>query len=419
MMDNELNGYIAEHTEEMYGLLKELCLIPAPSHMEHKRAEYCKNWLEKAGAEGVYIDEALNVICPINCENSDKLTVFVAHTDTVFPDTEPMPYVDDGEKIHCPGVGDDTASVAVMLMTIKYLLEKKVVPRNGLMFVCNSGEEGLGNLKGTRQLFKDFEGRIAQFISIDSSLNSVSDACAGSHRYEVEVLTEGGHSYQRFGNANAIAELSKMVAAIYSIEVPEKEGCRVTYNVGTFSGGTSVNTIAQSAKMLCEYRSNDREYLAIMQEKFEAIFEQAKSEKVQVKINKVGDRPCSNIDDAKIEVLRRIVKPIIEEVTGAPITFKSASTDCNIPLSLGIPAICVGVYRGKGGHTREEWVEKASLIPGLEVAIKLATAFAELAPFILQGDARFFNLETTLNHEGVPAHPSSAAEPGCAPIRRC
>lgn len=377
MMRNELKHYIAEHTEEMYGLLKELCLIPAPSNQEEKRAAYCKNWLEKAGAKGVYIDEALNVICPFNCENSNELTVFVAHTDTVFPDTEPMPYIDDGEKIHCPGVGDDTASLTVMMMTAKYFVEKQIIPAKGVMFVCNSGEEGLGNLKGTRQLFKDFEGRIAQFISIDSSLHSVSDACAGSHRYEVEVLTEGGHSYQRFGNANAIAELSKMIAAIYDIEVPQKEGCRTTYNVGTISGGTSVNTIAQSAKMLCEYRSGDRECLAIMQEKFEAIFEQAKSNRVQVKVNKVGDRPCSNIDDAKIEVLRRIVKPVIEDVTGEPVTFKSASTDCNIPLSLGIPAICIGVFRGKGGHTREEWVEKASLIPGMEIAIKLAAIFAE------------------------------------------
>ncbi|MBQ8814897.1 MAG: M20/M25/M40 family metallo-hydrolase [Lachnospiraceae bacterium] len=377
MMENELRSYIEANREEMYGLLKDLCLIPAPSHLEHKRAEYCKNWLEKAGAEGVYIDEALNVIFPINCENSDKLTVFVAHTDTVFPDTEPMPYLDDGERIHCPGVGDDTASLTVMMLTAKYFVEKKIVPADGLMFVCNSCEEGLGNLKGTRQLFKDFEGRIARFISLDSSLNAVADNCAGSHRYEVEVLTEGGHSYGKFGNANAIAELSKMVAAIYAIEVPKKEGCRTTYNVGTISGGTSVNTIAQNAKMLCEYRSSDRECLAIMQEKFEAIFEQAKSEKVQVKIDKVGDRPCSNIDDAKIDELRKIVRPIIEEVTGAPVTFKSSSTDCNIPLSLGIPALCVGVYRGNGAHTRQEWVEKASLIPGLEIAIRLATIFAE------------------------------------------
>ncbi|MBQ9080797.1 MAG: M20/M25/M40 family metallo-hydrolase [Clostridia bacterium] len=358
--------------------LRELCAIPAPSHFERERAEYCKSWLESAGAQGVYIDEALNVVYPINCEESDSITVFVAHTDTVFPDTEPMPYFDDGEKIHCPGVGDDTASVCVLLTLAKYFTENKLTPPRGIMFVCNSGEEGLGNLKGTRKIFEDYEGRIAQFISLDSNLTVINDSCAGSHRYEVEVLTDGGHSYQNFGNANAICELSKIVAAIYGIEVPQKEGSRTTYNVGSILGGTSVNTIAQSAKMLCEYRSNDRECLAFMQNKFEAIFEGARSERVRVNVNKIGDRPCSNIDDAKLEKLRCAVKPIIEDVIKAPVAFKVASTDCNIPLSLGIPALCIGVYTGDGMHTREEWMDKASLIPGLEIAVRVATTLTEV-----------------------------------------
>lgn len=378
MAGNEIKAYIEENRDDLLQTLKELCAIPAPSHFEQQRAEYCKNWLEKAGASGVYIDEALNVIFPLNCENSNEITVFVAHTDTVFPDTEPMPYRDDGKNIYCPGVGDDTASVAVLLMLAKYFVEKKLTPDKGILFVCNSGEEGLGNLKGTRQIFKDFEGRIAQFISLDSNLDRISDRCAGSHRYEVEVLTEGGHSFQKFGNANAICELSKIVAQIYSIEVPKKEGCRTTYNVGSISGGTSVNTIAQSAKMLCEYRSEDRECLEFMQKEFEAIFEAARSEKVRVNVSKIGDRPCSNIDDSEIQRLRDILKPLIEDVIKAPAILKSASTDCNIPLSLGIPAICIGVYYGAGSHTREEWVEKASLALGLEVAIKAAAELTEV-----------------------------------------
>ncbi|MBQ7901766.1 MAG: M20/M25/M40 family metallo-hydrolase [Clostridia bacterium] len=374
-----MENYISENIESVYGVLKELCAIPAPSHMEHKRAEYCKKWLEENGAKGVYIDDALNVIYPLNCDNSDEITVFVAHTDTVFPDLEPMPYIDDGEKIYCPGVGDDTASVSVLMHTAKYFIEKKIVPEKGIMFVCNSCEEGLGNLKGTRQLFKDFEGRIAQFISFDgNNMTAVADQCAGSHRYEVEVLTEGGHSYTKFGNANAINELSKMVTEIYKIDVPRREGERTTYNVGGISGGTSVNTIAQNAKMLCEYRSSHKDCLAIMQKKFEAIFESVKSDKVHVNVKKIGDRPCSNIDDSKIERLRKIIEPIIKDVVKQSAVYRSASTDCNIPLSLGVPAICVGVYMGGGAHTREEWVEKASLVPGLEFAIKAAKALVEV-----------------------------------------
>ena len=373
-----LNEFITSNYPAMLDTLRELCAIPAPSHFEQARAEYCREWLESVGARGVYIDDALNVVFPINCEGSREITVFVAHTDTVFPDTEPMPYFEDEQRICCPGVGDDTASVAVLLMLAKYFIENKLSPRRGVMLVCNSCEEGLGNLKGTRKIFADYEGRIAQFISLDSHLSTISDACAGSHRYEVEVLTQGGHSYQNFGRANAICELSKIVAAIYEIDVPRKDGCRTTYNVGSISGGTSVNTIAQSAKMLCEYRSNDRECLEVMQRKFEEIFKNAESDGVCVNVNKIGDRPCSNIDEAVLAPLRCVVGDTVESVIGKSVKFNSASTDCNIPLSLGIPALCIGVYTGGGTHTREEWMEKASLIPGLEIAIKVAVRLAEV-----------------------------------------
>ena len=371
----ELDQKILEYTEtlkdEQLNLLLTLAKIPAPSGNEEKRAEFCKNWLEENGAKGVYIDEALNVILPLHCVGSREITVFCAHTDTVFPDMEPMPYVDDGEKVHCPGVGDDTASVVVLLMMAKYYLEKKIQPDGGILFVCNSCEEGLGNLKGARQLLKGYEGRIKQFISFECGLNVIRNQCVGSHRYEVEVLTEGGHSFSKFGNKNAIAELAKIVTEIYKIEVPKKEGTTTTYNVGTIEGGTSVNTIAQNAKMLCEYRSDDRDCLAVMQEKFEEIFATAGTEKVRIHVKKVGDRPCSNIDKRKIDALIAKVAPMIEEVSGKKIVLTSSSTDCNIPLSLGIPALCVGVNTLSGAHTREEWVEKESLIPGLEIALRM------------------------------------------------
>jgi len=373
-----MKEFIQANREQMFATLKELCLIPAPSHFEHARAEYCKNWLEAVGAKGVYIDDALNVIFPLGCENSNEITVFVAHTDTVFPDTEPMPYSDDGKRVHCPGASDDTASVVVLLTMAKYFIEKNITPAKGVLFVCNSCEEGLGNLKGTKQLFKDFEGRIAQFISFDSQLHIVNDHCVGSHRYEVEVCTEGGHSFGAFGNTNAIAELSKIIGALYEIKVPEKEGTRTTYNVGTITGGTSVNTIAQNAKMLCEYRSDDKDCMAFMQQQFESIFDSAKSDKVQLNITKVGDRPCSSTDKGKIEALKDIVVPIIESVIGQKVTYKSSSTDCNIPLSLDIPALCIGTNLHDGMHTREEWVDKESLLPGLEIAIKTGLALTEV-----------------------------------------
>ncbi|MBQ4629791.1 MAG: M20/M25/M40 family metallo-hydrolase [Clostridia bacterium] len=374
----DIKEFISQNKDEMYKILMDLCLIPAPSHFEHQRAEYCKNWLSGIGAKGVYIDEALNVIFPINCDESGEITVIVAHTDTVFPDTDPLPCKDDGEKIHSPGVGDDTACVAQLLITAKYFVENNITPQKGIMFVCNSCEEGLGNLKGTRQIFKDFEGRIAKFISFDAALGHVSDTCVGSHRYEVEVLTEGGHSFGAFGNNNAIAKLAEIVSEIYKIEVTKKEGTKTTYNVGTINGGTSVNTIAQNAKMLCEYRSDDYECLEFMKEKFQKIFESARSEKVVVNVTNVGDRPCGNIEQSKIDNLKALICPIIEETTGKEVLCRSSSTDCNIPLSLGVPALCIGTRTGNGAHTRDEWVDKASMIPGLEIAIKTSCALGEV-----------------------------------------
>ena len=371
MINEDIKSYIAKNKALMLDTLKELCAIPAPSHFEHKRAEYCKDWLENVDAEGVYIDDALNVVFPLNCESSNEITVFVAHTDTVFPDTEPMTYFDDGEKIHCPGASDDTASVAVLMVMAKYFIENGIVPPKGILFVCNSCEEGLGNLKGTRQIFKDYEGRIGRFYSFDSNIDKIADRCVGSHRYRVEVSCEGGHSFGAFGKDNAIAKLAEIVTEIYKLQVPAKEGAKTTYNVGEITGGTSVNTIAQKASMLCEYRSDDYECLSIMRTHFERIFDSLRSDEVKVDVEMVGDRPCSNIEDKKIDELKDIAVPIIEEVIGSQVRFESSSTDCNIPLSLSVPALCVGVNSHAGVHTREEWVEKESLVPGLEIAIKL------------------------------------------------
>ena len=373
-MKQRIKQYAKDSEQSLYTTLKELCHIPAPSGKEDARAIYCKSWLEAQGAQGVYIDEAKNVVFPINAEGSSELTVLVAHTDTVFLDEEPMPYYDDGVRVHCPGVADDTSNLTVLLHTAKFIIQNNIRPARGLLIVANSCEEGLGNLKGTRQLFSDYEGRIARFISVDAGLHTISTQCVGSHRYEVEVATAGGHSFQAFGNKNAIAVLADMISKIYAITPPKKEGHRVTYNVGIIEGGTSVNTIAQSAKMLCEYRSSDAECIDIMEAKFKEIFDEAQAESgVAVRITPVGKRPCERgVDSAALQALIDTCAKVYEEVNGFMPTCKSASTDCNIPLSLCIPAVCIGAVLGQGAHTREEWAEKASLIPGLEIVTGIA-----------------------------------------------
>ena len=367
----DFQQFITENRAYLYYTLKELCAIPAPSHNEGKRAEYCKEWLEKNGCTGVYIDDALNVIFPLNAEGKNELTVYAAHLDTVFPDLEPLPYREEDGKIFCPGVGDDTASVCVLMMGAKYCVENNIIPKDGILFVMNSCEEGLGNLKGTRQLFADYKGRIKQFITLDSHINSMAGTSVGSHRYKVDVKTPGGHSYGAFGNKNAIVELSKIAAKIYELEVPVREGSKTTYNVGTIEGGTSVNTIAENASMLCEYRSTNLECLEIMRQSFEKIFAEAECDDIKVTVEKVGDRPCADIDEKIQNEFAEKIKKVIEGVLNIKLRVGSSSTDCNIPLSMGIPAVAIGVRGGGGVHTRNEWMDKESLIKGMEIFLNV------------------------------------------------
>ncbi len=371
MSNEKISRFIDENYNDMMRLFKTLCKIPAPSLLERRRAEFCKNQLEIFGAKNVYIDDALNVVFPVNCDGKDKITVFAAHTDTVFPDIEPLPYSEDAEKVYCAGCGDDTASVAVLLFMAKYVIENNILPENGLLIVCNAAEEGLGNLKGVRKLFDDYCGRIAQFVTLDSNIYKIIDQCVGSCRYEITAETVGGHSYFDYGNANAINVISRLVTQIYDIDIPQKSGSKTTVNVGQISGGTSVNTIAQSAKMLCEYRSNDVEHLEILKDKFYKIFDSATAAGINVKVKTIGERPCAkDVDAKKMARLREQVKAIIKSTAQAEPKFEPGSTDCNIPMSLGVPAICIGVYNGGGQHTREEYVYKNSLRKGLEIGIK-------------------------------------------------
>lgn len=374
-----LTRFINENKEELYRTHRELCLIPAPSGFEDERAAYCKRFLENVGAEGVFIDSAKNVIFPYCCEGSDRITVISAHTDTVFPMETKLEYVDDGEWIHCPGAGDDTENLLVLLFSVKYLLQEGYRPKHGILFVCNSCEEGLGNLKGVKQVFRDYAGRIARMAPVDAGLYRISTRVVGSHRYEVTVKTAGGHSFHAFGTPNAINEAARIISEIYRVEVPTAENSHTTYNVGTIFGGTSVNSIAQDVKFLCEYRSDSVECLEIMKEKFERIFANAGREGVDVSVELIGNRPCAKgVDENEILRMAEACRPIYERVTGVAMTYGSASTDCNIPQSMGIPAICIGAGRGQGAHTLEEKVLKDAILQGMRILPEVIVTLAGL-----------------------------------------
>ena len=363
--------YMEAHRQEAFDLLVELAQIPAPSHQEEKRAQFCKNWLEQQGAEGVYIDEALNVIYPIGCDRGKPIAVFAAHSDVVFPDTEKLPLHIEDDWIYCPGVGDDTGNVVALLMVAKYIAQHKLKSSNwGILLVVNSGEEGLGNLKGCRKLFEDYAGRVQEFVTFDLGASRLYDRAVGSRRFSIGVKTQGGHSLNDFGRPNAIACLAEIINSLYQVQVPAKG--RTTYNVGTISGGTSVNTIAQDARMLYEFRSDERESLQIMQENLDRILTLYREKGMEITCETVGDRPCSgDVDQVALKNLADRAAAAAKQWFGEEPVRLAASTDCNIPLSLGIPAICIGCLQGEGEHTREERVRISSLLPGLKLCAQM------------------------------------------------
>ena len=241
------------------------------------------------------------------------------------------------------------------------------------MFVANSCEEGLGNLKGCRKIFEDFGDRIEYLYSFDSKPIWVVNKSVGSHRYKVTATTEGGHSFAAFGNRNAIQVLADIIHEIYKIEVHKSKDSCTTYNVGIIEGGTSVNTIAQNASMFCEYRSDDVECLSIMKEKFDSIFKKAKENCPELIVELVGDRPCMSTKmnmDLQNKITER-AKAIQSKHFGSNVIEKSASTDCNIPHSIEIPAVALSNYDGGGTHTREERVIKDRFKEGLKVSMEL------------------------------------------------
>lgn len=363
--------YIDEHKQEAYELLLTVAQIPAPSHHEEQRAEFCKKWLEDQGAEGVFIDEALNVIYPIGCTEDNPVVVFMAHIDVVFPDTTPLPLRIENGNIYCPGIGDDSANVAALMTVAKYIAQNKLTPKNtGVLIVLNSCEEGLGNLKGSKYIVAKYGKRIQEFVSFDGTARGMCAGAVGSKRYEVEILTEGGHSYGAFGNRNAIAYMASLISSLYDIKVPNRG--RTTYNVGTISGGTSVNTIAQQATILYEFRSNNQQDLAEMEAHFNAAVEYYRTKGITINVSLVGDRPCASlVDPEKHQILIDRALSAVQEHYEIEARVGFGSTDCNIPLSMGIPALSIGGYIGAKAHTREEYLEIDSLHPGLKVVFDL------------------------------------------------
>lgn len=369
-----IGRFVRDNLSFLRETLEELVQIPAPSHREERRRVYCEQWLDQFGIEH-HSDEKGNLLVPYQIKEGRKNRMLIAHMDTVFEETVPLRIEREGEIWKCPGIGDNTSNVVLILLLAKFLKEYQPDFSTGIWLAVDTCEEGLGNLAGSRALMKEYGDRLCSVLAIDLYRDKIYTECIGSVRYEITAQTPGGHSFADFGSPNAIWVLADFVTKLYQYET---EGC-TTYNVGMIHGGTSVNTIAQEASMLFEYRSDSALELKKCKSYLQDCLDQAqKMENVMIQCKAVGERPCmEDVDKDKIEEIAGICQEKIEKACGVLPKKAKASTDCNIPLSLGIPAVCAGFFRGGKAHTHQEWLDMSTAESALKAALEVLMEFGK------------------------------------------
>jgi acetylornithine deacetylase/succinyl-diaminopimelate desuccinylase-like protein len=341
---------------------KRITEIPAPPYKEKLRAEYFLKRFQELGLVGASIDAEGNVVALRKGSGGGRPKLVVsAHLDTVFPEGTDVAVKEKDGVVLAPGIGDDSRGLAALLSLIKSINGNGIASVGDVMFVGTVGEEELGNLRGVKALFRD-HADIDGFISIDGLGTSlIVNQATGSHRYEMIFKGPGGHSFQEFGLPSAIHAMGRAIAKISDLQTPSEP--KTTFTVGTVSGGTSVNAIAGEAKMAVDMRSNSTEELLKLEARLLDLVKQAvvdenarwNSDKLSVAIKLIGDRPAGivAIDSPILQATQRAVSVI----TRAPrVTFAGSSTDSNLAMSLGIPAVTIG-GGGEGGnwHSRNEW----------------------------------------------------------------
>lgn len=358
---NQVDRHLERNVDYFTKTIMEVSSIPSPTGFEQEKAEFILDRLLEIGAEDAYIDEAGNVIYLHNVKKDEKVPVYCAHIDTVFQGTEEIePKIIDN-KLYAPSAGDNSSNVSGLIVLIKMLIELNIELPTGMIFAFNVGEEGLGNLKGIKYIVEKWKERISEVVAVDGGSNDFVNKAVGSKRYSVTIEAEGGHSWKDFGQSNAILTASTIIQALYEQDVAN--GPKTTYNVGLIEGGTSVNSIAGDAEFMIDLRSESQPHLDQLDEAFNQIVKSENRNGIKAELTLRGDRPCSTIGE-ETEIQKRIIK--VRDSLGLETTFHSASTDANIPLSVGIPAITFGTREGDKAHTIHEYVELDSLEAGIK-----------------------------------------------------
>jgi tripeptide aminopeptidase len=358
--------------------------IPAPPFKEEVRAREMERLFKELGLKDVRIDKEGNVVGVRPGEKPTPNVVISAHLDTVFPEGTDVTVKREGNILRAPGIVDDTRGLAALLNIIRSLDEGKVRTAGTITFVGTVGEEGLGDLRGVKALFRDtLKDQIDFFISIDgTSVNRVTSAGVGSYRYRVTFKGTGGHSYGAFGLANPIHALGRAIDGIAEIQVPRQP--KTTFNVGRIGGGTSVNSIAFEAWMEVDMRSETMVALEAVKEQFMTSVNSAVEAEnkrwggrgnLSVELELVGLRPAGETSQQS---------PIIKATNAAVVALglqpihSAGSTDSNVPMNLGVPAVTIGGGgSGFGAHALDEYFDATDSHLGPQMAILLLAALTK------------------------------------------
>jgi tripeptide aminopeptidase len=375
----------------------EMVAIPAPPFGEKARAAWLAVHFAEAGLSNVKTDAVGNVhgMLPASNlpgESTGPVVVLSAHLDTVFPADTPLTPVLEGDRLAAPGACDNGAGVAGMLAIAHALCQARVELPAPLIFLGNVGEEGEGDLRGVRHFYDQglLAGRIAAHIVLDGAgADSAVTQALGSRRFQVTIRGPGGHSFTDAGLPNPIAALASALAVFAEVPLPDEP--RTTLNLGTIRGGTSVNSIPESAQAAIDLRSTDPEQLVRLEVALHRAVEDAvahwnakakpiaasSARPLTFDIVKIGDRPAAYLpgDSPLLEALRAVDRHLRLRTD-----LRLGSTDANIPLSLGLPALSMGAGgEGGGAHTQGEWYSAKDRETGLRRVLLLTLATLEWA----------------------------------------
>jgi tripeptide aminopeptidase len=354
-----------KRTEAVAELARRICVVPAPTGNEWERARLVASLCQEQGY-APEIDTIGNVYIRRGNREDGPVLMLLAHTDTVFPQTTPISVERQGDILRGPGIGDNSVNVAAMISSLAVLDELERESDADIVAVANVGEEGLGNLLGARVAVERYRERLGAVIAIDGSLGKLVHVAVGSKRWRITVSGPGGHSYGDFGTPSAIHGLGRIIAALAQLEVPQQP--KTTFNIGLIEGGTSINTIAPHASALLDLRSTDSAALNQIADQARRTIEQSVGLGLSTEIAILGERPAGMRSQS--DPLVQLAAEAITWVGREP-KYEASSTDANIPISLNIPAVCIGITQVESVHTLGEFLYVPPIGDGLALLTRL------------------------------------------------